>query len=116
MTPCPGCDAHDASLSIGNRNPTDPLPRCTRQISNPQSLILDTHNERILHSTTTNTSPFTWADIEDQVRLHYSRWDMITPDFSPIDSTFVASPSALTAAASAELMVLSLIWVLRMSL
>ncbi|CAB4436307.1 unnamed protein product [Rhizophagus irregularis] len=103
LTPCPGCDAHNSSLSIGNRNPTDPLPRCTRQISNPHSLILETHNEKILHSTTTVTSPFTWADIEDQVRLHYNRWDMITPDFSPIDSTIVAPPSALMAAASAEL-------------
>ncbi|CAB4436115.1 unnamed protein product [Rhizophagus irregularis] len=102
LTPCPGCDAHNSSLSIGNRNPTDPLPRCTRQISNPHSLILETHNEKILHSTTTVTSPFTWADIEDQVRLHYNRWDMITPDFSPIDSTTVAPPSALMAAASAE--------------
>ncbi|CAB4443095.1 unnamed protein product [Rhizophagus irregularis] len=26
LTPCPGCDAHDASLSIGNRNSTDLLP------------------------------------------------------------------------------------------
>ncbi|CAB4436125.1 unnamed protein product [Rhizophagus irregularis] len=103
LTPCPGCDAHDASLSIGNRNSTDPLPRCTRQISNPHSLILETHNEKILHSTTTITSPFTWADIEDQVRLHYSKWDMITPDFSPIDATSMAPPSALTAATSAEL-------------
>ncbi|CAB4402546.1 unnamed protein product [Rhizophagus irregularis] len=103
LTPCSGCDAHTPSLSIGNRNPTDPLPRCTRQISNPHSLILETHNERILHSTTTNTSPFTWADIEDQVRLHYNRWDIITPDFSPIDAMSMASSSALTAAASAEL-------------
>ncbi|CAB4431441.1 unnamed protein product [Rhizophagus irregularis] len=103
LTPCPGCDAHDSSLSIGNRHPTDPLPRCVRQVSNPHSLILETHNERILHSTTTNTSPFTWADIEDQVRLHYNRWDMITPDFSPIDTTSMALPATLTAAASAEL-------------
>ncbi|CAB4441161.1 unnamed protein product [Rhizophagus irregularis] len=50
----------------------------------------------------TITSPFTWADIEDQVRLHYNRWDM-TPDFSPIDAIPIVSPSALTAAASAEL-------------
>ncbi|CAB4436226.1 unnamed protein product [Rhizophagus irregularis] len=73
------------------------------QISNPHSLVLETHNEKILHSTTTVTSPFTWADIEDQVRLHYSKWDMITPDFSPIDATPTVLPVALTAAASAEL-------------
>ncbi|CAB4443106.1 unnamed protein product [Rhizophagus irregularis] len=103
LIPCPGCDAHASSLSIGNRNPTDPLPRCTRKISNLHSLILDTHYEKILHSTTTITSPFTWADIEDQVRLHYSRWDMITPDFSPINATSMAPSSTLTAATSAEL-------------
>ncbi|CAB4406665.1 unnamed protein product [Rhizophagus irregularis] len=51
----------------------------------------------------TNTSPFTWADIEDQVRLYYNRWDMITPDFSPIETTSMALPATLTAAASAEL-------------
>ncbi|CAB4402548.1 unnamed protein product [Rhizophagus irregularis] len=101
LTPCPGCDAH-APLSIGNRNPTDPLPQCTRKISNPHSLILVTHNERICHTTTTITSPYTWADIEDTVRLHYNRWDM-APDFSPIDSTSITLPPKLTAASSTEL-------------
>ncbi|CAB4431131.1 unnamed protein product [Rhizophagus irregularis] len=101
LTPCPGCDAH-ISLPIGRRNPTDPLPRCTQKISTLHSLILDTHNERICHSTITITSPYTWADIEHSVRLYYNRWDM-APDYSPVDSISVVPPIVPTPASSAEL-------------
>uniref|UniRef100_U9UGR4 Uncharacterized protein n=1 Tax=Rhizophagus irregularis (strain DAOM 181602 / DAOM 197198 / MUCL 43194) TaxID=747089 RepID=U9UGR4_RHIID len=73
----------DCESSPGEQN-TD-LTLCTPKVSLSHLLILPTINEQIRCDTSEVTSPFTWADIEDGVRLYYSRLD-IAPDFSPINT------------------------------
>ncbi|CAB4416836.1 unnamed protein product [Rhizophagus irregularis] len=102
LTPCPGCDSHTPLPTGGQRTSAAILLRCTQRISTLHSLILPTQNERIRQSTSTVTSLYTWADIEDSVRLYYNRWDM-APDYSPVESISMVPPNVPTAAASAEL-------------
>ncbi|PKY35682.1 hypothetical protein RhiirB3_456858 [Rhizophagus irregularis] len=73
LFPCPGCAAHIPLPPSKKRN-TD-LTFCILTVSLRHSLILPTTNERIRRNTSEVTSPFTWADIEDDVRLYYSRLD-----------------------------------------
>ncbi|CAB4417105.1 unnamed protein product [Rhizophagus irregularis] len=73
------------------------------KISTLCSLVFPTDNERIRQTTTTITSPYTWADIEDVVRSYFNRLD-IAPDFTPVESTSIISPApAPSAAATADL-------------
>ncbi|CAB4412867.1 unnamed protein product [Rhizophagus irregularis] len=103
LTPCPGCDAHISLPIGGRRHRSDVLPQYTRSISTLRSLVLPTGKEQIRFNTTEISSPYTWADIEDTIRLYYNRLD-IAPDFSMIDSKIAPSPPpTLTAAASADL-------------
>ncbi|GET60780.1 RNA-directed DNA polymerase from mobile element jockey-like [Rhizophagus irregularis DAOM 181602=DAOM 197198] len=69
LSPCPGCAAHTPLPPSKKRNAD--LTLCTPTVSLQHSLILPTTNERIRRTTSEVTSPFTWADIEDGVRLYY---------------------------------------------
>ncbi|GET64613.1 ribonuclease H-like domain-containing protein [Rhizophagus irregularis DAOM 181602=DAOM 197198] len=73
LSPCPGCAAHTPLPPSKKRNAD--LTLCTPTVSLQHSLILPTTNKRIRRTTLEVTSPFTWADIEDGVRLYYSRLD-----------------------------------------
>ncbi|PKB95566.1 hypothetical protein RhiirA5_436482 [Rhizophagus irregularis] len=75
------------------------LTLCTPTVSLQHSLILPTTNERIRSNTSEVTSPFTWADIEDGVRLYYSRLDFDS-DFPSVD-TIVAFVTPVTIESSA---------------
>ncbi|PKY25530.1 hypothetical protein RhiirB3_388834 [Rhizophagus irregularis] len=97
LTPCPGCAAHVPLPPSKKRNAE--LTCCTPNVSLQHSLILFTIIERIRCDTTAVTSLLTWADIEDGVRLHYNRWDIV-PDFSPEDA-IVAPITSTTIESSA---------------
>ncbi|EXX66575.1 hypothetical protein RirG_122490 [Rhizophagus irregularis DAOM 197198w] len=86
LSPCPGCAAHTPLLPSKKRNVD--LTLCTPTVSLQHSLILPTTNERIRRTTSEVTSPFTWADIEDGVRLYYSRLDFDS-DSSSADTAIV---------------------------
>ncbi|PKY36377.1 hypothetical protein RhiirB3_458856, partial [Rhizophagus irregularis] len=87
LSPCPGCAAHIPLPPSKKRNAD--LTLCTPTVSLQHSLILPTTNERIRRNTSEVTSPFTWADIEDGVRLYYSRWDF---DFDSASIDTVVAP------------------------
>ncbi|PKB92432.1 hypothetical protein RhiirA5_444714, partial [Rhizophagus irregularis] len=92
LTPCPGCAAHVPLPPSKKRNAD--LTLCTLTVSLQHSLILPTTNERIRHNTSEVTSTFTWADIEDGVRLYYSRLDF---DFdSPSNDIFETAAPPIT--------------------
>ncbi|PKY34008.1 hypothetical protein RhiirB3_453368, partial [Rhizophagus irregularis] len=92
LTPCPGCSKH-VPVTHTKSNPTDVTPLCIIPKLSPfRSLILPTTQKRIRHDTTTITSPFTWADLDDTVRTYYNRLD-IQPDFSPVDVVTLPPPS-----------------------
>ncbi|GET60783.1 ribonuclease H-like domain-containing protein [Rhizophagus irregularis DAOM 181602=DAOM 197198] len=97
LSPCPGCVAHIPLPPSKKRNAD--LTLCTPTVSLQHSLILPTTNERIKRTTSEMTSLFTWADIEDGVRLYYSRLE-IDIDFSPANTT-VASVTPVTIESSA---------------
>ncbi|GET54760.1 RNA-directed DNA polymerase from mobile element jockey-like [Rhizophagus irregularis DAOM 181602=DAOM 197198] len=97
LSPCPGCAAHIPLPPSKKRNAD--LTLCTPTVSLQHSLILPTTNERIKRTTSEVTSPFTWADIEDGVRLYYSRLEFDI-DSSPANTT-VASVSPVTIESSA---------------
>ncbi|GET56229.1 RNA-directed DNA polymerase from mobile element jockey-like [Rhizophagus irregularis DAOM 181602=DAOM 197198] len=92
LTPCPGCSKH-VPVTHTKSNPTDVTPLCIiPKLSPLRSLILPTTQERIRHDTTTITSPFTWADLDESVRSYYGRLD-IQPNFSHEDVVTLPSPS-----------------------
>ncbi|GET57871.1 RNA-directed DNA polymerase from mobile element jockey-like [Rhizophagus irregularis DAOM 181602=DAOM 197198] len=97
LSPCPGCAAHIPLPPFKKRNAD--LTLCTPKVSLQHSLILPTTNERIKRTTSEVTSSFTWADIEDGVRLYCSRLEF---DFnsSPAD-TVVTSVTPVTIESSA---------------
>ncbi|PKB95534.1 hypothetical protein RhiirA5_436532 [Rhizophagus irregularis] len=97
LSSCPGCAAH-IPLPPSKKWNAD-LTLCTPTVSLQHSLILPTTNERIRRNTSEVTSPFTWADIEDGVRLYYSRLDFAS-DSPPADTT-VASATHITVESSA---------------
>ncbi|PKC15707.1 hypothetical protein RhiirA5_394828 [Rhizophagus irregularis] len=97
LSPCPGCAAHIPLPPSKKRN-TD-LTLCTPTVSLRHSLILPTTNERIRRNTSEVTSPFTWADIEDDVRLYYSRLDFDSDSLSA--DTVVAPVTPVTIESSA---------------
>ncbi|PKY33287.1 hypothetical protein RhiirB3_394680 [Rhizophagus irregularis] len=97
LSSCPGCAAHIPLPPSKKRNAD--LTLCTPTVSLQHSLILPTTNERIRRNTSEVTSPFTWADIEDGVRLYYSRLDFAS-DSPPADTT-VASATHITIESSA---------------
>ncbi|GET62886.1 Down syndrome cell adhesion molecule-like protein Dscam2 [Rhizophagus irregularis DAOM 181602=DAOM 197198] len=97
LSPCPGCSAHIPLPPSKKRNAD--LTLCTPTVSLQHSLILPTTNERIKRTTSEVTSPFTWADIEDGVRLYYSRLEFDI-DSSPANTT-VASVTPVTIESSA---------------
>lgn len=76
------------------------LTCCTQKISLLHSLILPTTNERIRHDTTEVTFLLTWADIKDNIRFYYNRWD-VAPDFSLSDYSVVPPTPLPTAESSA---------------
>ncbi|PKC10319.1 hypothetical protein RhiirA5_374770, partial [Rhizophagus irregularis] len=97
LSPCPGCAAHTPLPPSKKRNAD--LTLCTPTVSLQHSLILPTTNERIRRNTSEVTSSFTWADIEDGVRLYYSRLDF---DFdSPSDDIVEAFTPPITIESSA---------------
>ncbi|GET52551.1 RNA-directed DNA polymerase from mobile element jockey-like [Rhizophagus irregularis DAOM 181602=DAOM 197198] len=97
LSPCPGCAAHTPLPPSKKRNAD--LTLCTPTVSLQHSLILPTINERIRRHTSAVSSPFTWADIEDGVRLYYSRLDF---DFdSPPDDIVEVSAPLITIESSA---------------
>ncbi|GET57942.1 RNA-directed DNA polymerase from mobile element jockey-like [Rhizophagus irregularis DAOM 181602=DAOM 197198] len=73
LAPCLGCAAHIPLPPSKKRNAD--LTICTSTVSLQHSFILLTTNERIRRNTSEVTSSFTWTDIEDGVRLYYSRLD-----------------------------------------
>ncbi|GET50298.1 RNA-directed DNA polymerase from mobile element jockey-like [Rhizophagus irregularis DAOM 181602=DAOM 197198] len=97
LSPCPGCAAHTPLPPSKKRNAD--LTLCTPTVSLQHSLILPTTNERIRRTTSEVTSPFTWADIKDGVRLYYSRLDFDSD--SPSADTAVASVTPVTIESSA---------------
>ncbi|GBC17050.2 ribonuclease H-like domain-containing protein [Rhizophagus irregularis DAOM 181602=DAOM 197198] len=97
LSPCPGCAAHTPLPPSKKRNAD--LTLCTPTVSLQHSLILPTTNERIRRTTSEVTSPFTWADIEDGVRLYYSRLDLDS-DSSSAD-TAIAPDTPVTIESSA---------------
>ncbi|GET57877.1 RNA-directed DNA polymerase from mobile element jockey-like [Rhizophagus irregularis DAOM 181602=DAOM 197198] len=97
LSPCPGCAAHTPLPPSKKRNAD--LTLCTLTISLHHSLILPTTNERIRRTTSEVTSPFTWGDIEDGVRLYYSRLDFDSD--SPSTDTVVAPATPVTIESSA---------------
>ncbi|GET63016.1 RNA-directed DNA polymerase from mobile element jockey-like [Rhizophagus irregularis DAOM 181602=DAOM 197198] len=99
LSPCPGCAAHTPLPPSKKRNAD--LTLCTPTVSLQHSLILPTTNERIRRTTSEVTSPFTWADIEDGVRLYYSRLDFDS-DSSSADTTIVPNtPVTIESSAAA---------------
>ncbi|GBC15251.2 RNA-directed DNA polymerase from mobile element jockey-like [Rhizophagus irregularis DAOM 181602=DAOM 197198] len=97
LSPCPGCAAH-TPLPPSKKWNAD-LTLCTPTVSLQHSLILPTTNERIRRTTSEVTSPFTWADIEDGVRLYYSRLDF---DFNSSSAdTAIAPDTPVTIESSA---------------
>ncbi|PKK66072.1 hypothetical protein RhiirC2_785270 [Rhizophagus irregularis] len=80
LAPCFCCAAHIPLLPSKKWNAD--LTLCTPIVSLHHSLTLPTFNEWIRCNTFKVTSPLTWADIEDSVRLYYSRLDF-APNFSP---------------------------------
>ncbi|GET57920.1 ribonuclease H-like domain-containing protein [Rhizophagus irregularis DAOM 181602=DAOM 197198] len=97
LSPCPGCAAHTPLPPSKKRNAD--LTLCTPTVSLQHSLILPTTNERIRRNTSEVTSSFTWADIEDGVRLYYSRLDF---DFdSPSEDIVEAFTPPITIESSA---------------
>ncbi|GBC44014.2 hypothetical protein GLOIN_2v1783661 [Rhizophagus irregularis DAOM 181602=DAOM 197198] len=100
LTPCPGCSKH-VPVTHTKSNPTDVTPLCIIPKLPPlRSLILLTMQERIRHDTTTITSPFTWADLDETVRSYYGRLD-IQPNFSQENVVTLPSPSPLPSLGSA---------------
>ncbi|GET54777.1 ribonuclease H-like domain-containing protein [Rhizophagus irregularis DAOM 181602=DAOM 197198] len=97
LSPCPGCAAHIPLPPSKKRNAD--LTLCTPTVSLRHSLILPTTNERIRCNTSEVTSPFTWADIEDGIRLYYSRLDFDSD--SPSVDTIVAPITPVTIESSA---------------
>ncbi|GBC39660.2 ribonuclease H-like domain-containing protein [Rhizophagus irregularis DAOM 181602=DAOM 197198] len=97
LSSCPGCAAHIPLPPSKKRNAD--LTLCTPTVSLQHSLILPTTNERIKRTTSEVISPFTWADIEDGVRLYYSRSDFDS-DSSSAD-TVVAPTTPVTIESSA---------------
>ncbi|GBC39586.1 RNA-directed DNA polymerase from mobile element jockey-like [Rhizophagus irregularis DAOM 181602=DAOM 197198] len=92
LTPCPICSKH-VPVTHTKSNPTDVTPLCIiPKLSPLRSLLLPTTQKRIRHDTTTITSPFTWADLDETVRTYYGRLD-IQPNFSPEDVITFPSPS-----------------------
>ncbi|GET55221.1 hypothetical protein GLOIN_2v1783661 [Rhizophagus irregularis DAOM 181602=DAOM 197198] len=92
LTPCSGCSKH-VPVTHTKSNPTDVTPLCIiPKLSPLRSLILPTTQERIRHDTTTITSPFTWADLDESVTSYYGRLD-IQPNFSHEDVVTLPSPS-----------------------
>ncbi|GET52433.1 RNA-directed DNA polymerase from mobile element jockey-like [Rhizophagus irregularis DAOM 181602=DAOM 197198] len=92
LTPCPGCSKH-VPVTHTKSNPTDVTPLCIiPKLSPLRSLLLPTTQERIRHDTTTITSPFTWADLDEIVRSYYGRLDIL-PNFSQEDVVTFISPS-----------------------
>ncbi|PKB94351.1 hypothetical protein RhiirA5_438990 [Rhizophagus irregularis] len=92
LTPCPGCSKH-VPVTHTKSNPTDVTPLCIiPKLSPLRSLLLPTTQERIRHDTTTITSPFTWADLDEIVRSYYGRLDIL-PNFSQEDVVTLPSPS-----------------------
>ncbi|GBC19756.2 ribonuclease H-like domain-containing protein [Rhizophagus irregularis DAOM 181602=DAOM 197198] len=88
LSPCPGCAAHIPLPPSKKRNAD--LTLCTFTVSLQHSLILLTTNKRIRCNTSEVTSPFTWADIEDGVRLYYSSLDF---DFDSTSVDTVVAPA-----------------------
>ncbi|PKY33112.1 hypothetical protein RhiirB3_532332 [Rhizophagus irregularis] len=88
LSPCPGCAAHIPLPPSKKRNAD--LTLCTFTVSLQHSLILPTTNKRIRCNTSEVTSPFTWADIEDGVRLYYSSLDF---DFDSTSVDTVVAPA-----------------------
>ncbi|GBB94806.1 hypothetical protein RclHR1_24170004 [Rhizophagus clarus] len=93
LRPCPGCDAH-VPFPAANKY-TAVEPRCTFTVSLLRSLILLTDCERIRQSTTFVVSPYSWADLCDQMVSYCNRLS-IPPNFSSSFSTIDdVSPSSL---------------------
>ncbi|GBC47762.2 RNA-directed DNA polymerase from mobile element jockey-like isoform X1 [Rhizophagus irregularis DAOM 181602=DAOM 197198] len=100
LTPCPGCSKH-VPVTHTKSNPTDVTPLCIiPKLSPLRSLLLPTTQERIRHDTTTITSPFTWADLDEIVRSYYGRLDIL-PNFSQEDVITLPSPSPFPSLGSA---------------
>ncbi|GET65860.1 ribonuclease H-like domain-containing protein [Rhizophagus irregularis DAOM 181602=DAOM 197198] len=97
LSPCPGCAAHTPLPPSKKRNAD--LTLCTPTVFLQHSLILPTNNERIRRNTSEVTSPLTWADIEDGVRLYYSRLEFDSDP--PSIDTVVASAPPVTIESSA---------------
>ncbi|PKK55846.1 hypothetical protein RhiirC2_801341, partial [Rhizophagus irregularis] len=94
LSPCPGCSKH-VPVTHTKSNPTDVTSLCIIPKLFPlRSLLLPMTQERIRHDTTIITSPFTWADLDETVRLYYGRLD-IQPNFLYIDVVTLPSPSFL---------------------
>ncbi|GET61402.1 reverse transcriptase family protein [Rhizophagus irregularis DAOM 181602=DAOM 197198] len=92
LTPCPGCSKH-VPVTHTKSNPTDVTPLCIiPKLSPLRALLLPTTQERIRHDTTTITSPFTWADLDEIVKSYYGRLDIL-PNFSQEDVVTLPSPS-----------------------
>ncbi|GET60045.1 RNA-directed DNA polymerase from mobile element jockey-like [Rhizophagus irregularis DAOM 181602=DAOM 197198] len=92
LTPCPGCSKH-VPVTHTKNNPSDVTPLCIiPKLSPLRSLLLPTTQERIRHDTTTITSPYTWADLDEIVRSYYGRL-VILPNFSQEDVVTLPSPS-----------------------
>ncbi|PKY34241.1 hypothetical protein RhiirB3_453770, partial [Rhizophagus irregularis] len=99
LSPYPDCAAHTPLPPSKKRNAD--LTLCMPMISLQHSLILPTTNERIRRTTSEVTSPFTWADIEDGVRLYYSRLDFDS-DSSSTDTVIApATPVTIESSAAA---------------
>ncbi|CAB4488155.1 unnamed protein product [Rhizophagus irregularis] len=100
LTPCPGCSKH-VPVTHTKSNPTDVTPLCIiPKLSPLRSLILPTTQERIRHDTTTITSPFTWADLDETVRSYYDRLDT-QPNFSQVEVVTLPTPSLFPSLGSA---------------
>ncbi|GET60090.1 RNA-directed DNA polymerase from mobile element jockey-like [Rhizophagus irregularis DAOM 181602=DAOM 197198] len=99
LSPCPGCAAH-IPLPPSKKWNAD-LTLCTTTVSLRHSLILPTTNERIRRTTSEVTSPFTWADIEDGVRLYYSRLDFDSDSYSADTAIAPNTPVTIESSAAA---------------
>ncbi|GET63157.1 RNA-directed DNA polymerase from mobile element jockey-like [Rhizophagus irregularis DAOM 181602=DAOM 197198] len=99
LSPCPGCAAHIPLPPFKKRNAD--LTLCTTTVSLRHSLILPTTNERIRRTTSEVTSPFTWADIEDGVRLYYSRLDFDSDSYSADTAIAPNTPVTIESSAAA---------------
>ncbi|PKY36279.1 hypothetical protein RhiirB3_458516, partial [Rhizophagus irregularis] len=92
LSPCSSCFKH-VPVTHTKSNPTDVTPLCIiPKLSPLRSLLLPTTQERIRHDTTVITFPFTWADLDETIRLYYGRLD-IQPNFSQVDVVTFPSPS-----------------------